>query len=616
MPQAVDFSGTLLNFRFIDIDISVTISLESSDFLFIPGFNESNSTSTINLPRDLFSNLFLFNLTYEDLSNSVFTKMYYAMDASNGWYNNTTSYINNTYTEPISGVVTPLTTNFNNVPFTNSVVNSSTSIIPTASRQELKYDYIRYLLKTITGNIYTNGLFRNTDQLLQNVISMDLNFNSQIITILSNCGTVEVPMTTVSYYDNPGRVLIDSILANDNVLENDNQERRTMLIDYFHSVVDPWYLSNTNTPYYINGTMTGSNISQFHYPIYLNVPANSTNAAYTPVTFSDPLLDGRTLYTSINTSYSGLNLPGATIYSYNASVQKHFFNLPFEYNDTLGVRLTYKPKNNMFLGKTINDYSYEVYMDMGLELVTDVPYLSTGDEGFPAIVTTTISPHTYTANGINTAFQYVMFNASLPFLYKSPYNFYPTLGDIYSISFQTYVTKKTDPYYIIYDGITFDQDEWAALFEETHANLYYMYNQYEIDMPTPEEQTAFDLSYNNPNNNWFFSIYCRPRNYGTAISDGVGFDRFDSVPIVKSFDQWYTFNLSNLLWKNTTNSVCNWKTLLAIPLDSADTPYGIIKTHSDQQIMIMSIGTNTEKFTGRIRSVRVTFNDGRIIQMV
>ena len=138
MPQAVDFSGSLLNFRFIDIDISVTISLESSDFLFIPGFNESNSTSTINLPRDLFSNLFLFNLTYQDLSNSVFTKMYYAMDASNGWYNNTTTYINNTYTEPISGIITPLNTNFGNVPFTNSIVNSSTSIIPTASYQQLK----------------------------------------------------------------------------------------------------------------------------------------------------------------------------------------------------------------------------------------------------------------------------------------------------------------------------------------------------------------------------------------------------------------------------------------------------------------------------------------------
>ena len=609
MPLAVDFSGNMLQFRFIDIDINAIINLDSTDFLFIPGFNESDSIAHINLPVDLFSKLFLFNLRHDDLKNAVYTKMKYALDSTE-WYNNTTSYISNSYTEPFSNINTSINVSLGNVSFTNAIVNASYQIIPGATFQNMKYDYIRFLLQEITGSLYMNGLFRNTDQLLQNVISMDSNFNSQIRYILSQCGTISIPMEHDSYYNNPCRILIESILANDNVIETDNVARRAILIEYFHDVVDACYNYNVATTYYIYGMHLYDTTPKYYYPIYVNLPANSSK---TEVTFTDASFSGYTFYTDTLSS-SNILPSGYTDYS---TLHNNFYPFHFEYGDTLGIRLTYKPKNNIFLGKTIHDRSYEVYLDMGLELVTNVPYSSAGNEDMVAIVNGGVSPHTYQANGINNAFQYMFYNVVLPSVYDSPYNFYPTLGDIANISFQTYVVKKTDISFVIYDGITFDESEWFSLFEKIDEPLFYLYNQlYEIELPTPEEQAAFDASYNNPSHNWFVSIYCRPRANGLSNLDGVGFDRFNSEPIVNSFDSWNSFDLTNLEWDNTINSKCSWSTLLGLPVEYTVTPYGPIKTNSDQQLMIISIGTKDPLFNGQIRSVKVTFKDGRVIQMV
>lgn len=588
---AVEFTGSILNFRFIDIDVSVTITLESGDFLFIPGFNNTDSVSHINISRDLLNNLFLFTLTYTDFSNNNWDNMKYSM---NIWPD---------------------------ISFCNSKVILSKAISPSSRYQDLQYDYTRFLLREITGTNYLNGLFRNKDELLQKVIALDVTFNNSVRTILSTCGTQLAPMNNSSYYNNPGRVLIESILAQDNVMETDNIERRSVLIQYFKDQLTTLYTANKDTPYYIHGIKTGTTNSTNYYPIFLDSSLNRT----LPITFSSAIFFGSTVDLSSYTFYTyntGINTSSTTpttptgILNYS-TIHNHFFPFNFKYSDSISVRLTYKPKNNTYLGKEIHDRSYEVYLDVGLDTSFNVPYDASGSEGLPAIVISG-NPRQYQPNLINKAFQYVFFNVTHPNLYYSPYNFYPTLFDIKEITFSTMIEKRfpSASGYITVDNIIFDCDEWTELLE-VNTDIQYCYMNVSTEVPyiTDASQAEYDLSHNIPTVNWFVSIFTRPRNKGTTDSEGIGFDRFNSIPIVTHFDTWETFNLSNLTWDNNMNCQCPWTEILNLPVVSI-TPYGSITLNGDQQIMAIAIATDNIDFRGYIKNVVITFNDGRYIQMV
>jgi len=585
---AVDFSGSILNFRFIDIDVSVTITLESGDFLFIPGFTNTDSVSRINIPRDFLNNLFLYSLTYADLSNNNWTHMKYAM---NVWPD---------------------------ISFCNSKVILTKAINQSARNQDLQYDYIRFLLREITGSIYMNGLFRNKDELLQKVVTLDVTFNSNVRSILSTCGTQLAPKDNSAYYNNPGRVLIESILAQDNVMETDNVERRALLIQNFKDNISALYTVNKDTRYYIQGIILNDTLTRWHYPIYLDTSAHRIPVKFVSAIFFGEIVDlsSYTFYT-INTGITSVNSAISDTYTNYATVHQHFYPFNFNYSDSLSVRLTYKPKNNTYLGKEIHDRSYEVYLDVGLDSSFNVLYDAAGSEGLPAIVIAG-NPREYKPNTINKAFQYTFFNVSPPNLYYSPYNFYPTLFDIKDITFSTMVEKRfpSPDGVIVVDNIIFDCNEWNELLEE-NTDIAYCYLKVSTDIPyiTDEAQARYDLSYNIPTVNWVVSVFTRPRNKGTTDSQGIGFDRFNSIPLVSRFDTWESFSLSNLKWDDNMNCQCPWSEILNLPVVSI-TPYGSITFNGDQQIMAIAIATDNINFEGHIKNVVITFNDGRYIKMI
>ena len=75
------------------------------------------------------------------------------------------------------------------------------------------------------------------------------------------------------------------------------------------------------------------------------------------------------------------------------------------------------------------------------------------------------------------------------------------------------------------------------------------------------------------------------------------------------------FDLSNLTWSNSiTNSEYTWDKLLNIPVNS-NTPYGMVELNGDQQILAIAITTNKVIFNGYIGLVKLTFMDGRYIEM-
>ena len=317
MSQAVDFINNKLQYRFIDLNINVTLTFEDGDFLFIPGFQSTDSNSHLNVPRDLFAALFFYTIQYGDLSNNDFTKMKYAMDAS-GW---------------------PITS------YSDAIVEVSNQINSGSLFQNVKYDYIRYVLKQITGNNTTNGLFRNTDQLLSTVVSMDAPFNSQILAILATCGTINSPKLNNTFYNNPGRVLIDSIIANDNVIETDNTERRKTLISQMNTNVTAEY--NSNNALYAIGTITGQNVQYCYYPIY-----NNNRTVTTPITFEE--YPGYTFYASSPSSYT----------NYETT-----FNKAYYINGTTGgTTSNYYP---IYLNKTTDISTAVVFAEYAVTFYTD-----------------------------------------------------------------------------------------------------------------------------------------------------------------------------------------------------------------------------------------------------
>lgn len=284
MSRAVDFNNNNLQYRFIDLDLSVVITLEDSDFLFIPGFQATDSKARLNVPRDLFSKLFYYSVNYPDLLRSDYTKIKYAMDSS-GWFD---------------------------ASYSNAIVDASDQIITSSIYQNVKYDYIRFILKEITGTNSTNGLFRNTDRLLQNVVSFDSAFNSQIISILGTCGTVQSPKLNDSFYNNPGNVLIQSILANDNVIETDNEARRSSLVSSMTTNTTTFY--NNSTSYYLVGTKTGETLQYCYFPIYL-IPSKGsaiTFIEYPDYTFYETALTTQK-YTNIDTIFIAYQIHGTKV---------------------------------------------------------------------------------------------------------------------------------------------------------------------------------------------------------------------------------------------------------------------------------------------------------------
>jgi hypothetical protein len=610
----IEFSGSLLKFRFIDIDVNVTLSLESGDFLFIPGFRNTDSVAHINIPRNLLNSLFYFNITYADLSNSVWTNMKYAM--------------NKAYWPDIS--------------FCNAIVNKNKAINPNARYQQLQLDVTRYIIASVTGSIYYNGIFRNKESFIEKIVLADIGFNNQIKSIIDLCGTTAVPMTNESYYNNPVRVLIESILSQDNVLETDNIERKETLITYMKNTVNVDYSNNLTTKFYIKTRITQNDAIRIIYTLSIS-PGLIDGVPYDILYPIYSLIDSSGVeYTNITQPLYRSSTEPLSSFIYNINTQipsghdnfltfyNKFWPFNFIYGDSLSVRLTYKPLNNTFLGKEIKDRSYEVYLDVGLETTTDILYKSAGDEGYPALVVSG-TPRLYRANGINTAFQYLFFNTITNEPYVSPYNFYPTLFDISNIEFSTNVLKRypissnvfnqnpgPDDIIIINNEV-FDFSDWYDLME-LNNNLGYMYLNTDFNVITNDAQTLYDLSFNKPSVNWHISVFTRPRNKGLTTDAGVGFDRFDSIPYVSAFDLWNTgiwnnFNLSNMMWKNELNVSLTWKQLTMTQINSVS-PYGTVEFNGDQQIMAIAIVTSYADFNGYIRNVKLTFNDGRYIQMV
>ena len=551
----IEFNELNVLFRFVDVNVSNSIDVNENDFFFIDGFIKSDAIARINVPRNLLFGLFLFNIKSYDLSNSYYDNMLYAMDK----------------------------TIWPSLKYSESIVTNSTAINDKYKLQNLKLDFTRYIIKSITDSLYKNGLFKNKNEFITKIVELDTSFNTKIKDIIQNCGTTAIPKNNTTYTNNPCRILLQSILNDDNVLETSNITRKTnFLTELKNNMNDKIYYvkakrlnSNDPTLFYSNLKLIQTEI--YSFSTTFNIIFNVNNEIITNS-------NKQTFYSSVNQITTSESQPTGTDQINYAILNDQYTKFNFDYGDTLSVRLTYKPINNFNIGKVLYDRSYEIYIDAGLDNTTKILFDSSGS--FPPSTTAIINPktdiinyRTYQANGLNTAFQYIFNNSLTTNPYISPYSYYPTLNNIKTINFTTEIVYR--------------------------------------DKPVDNIQTLaeWNLSNNNPSVNWFVSVFTRPRYIGSNKLN-PGFDRLNSIQV--GYDvttNIKNFTLTNLRWNYISNTIYTWDELMKININS-DSPYGNIEFMGDQQIMSIAILTNNILFQGKIYNVSLSFDDGISIRTI
>lgn len=549
----IEFNELNVLFRFVDINVSNSIDVSENDFFFIDGFIKSDAIARINVPRNLLYGLFLFNIKSYDLSNSYYDDMLYAMNK----------------------------TIWPSLKYSESIVTNSTAINDKYKLQNLKLDFTRYIIKSITDSLYKNGLFKNKNEFINKIVELDTSFNTKIKDIIQNCGTTVIPKDNTTYTNNPCRILLQSILNDDNVLETSNITRKTNFLtelknnmnDKIYYVKAKRFTENDTTYYYTNLKLI--NTGNYIYSTTFNFIFKPNDQIIPNSNKQNFFFTNNNLVTSNTEPLDQINY---------ATLNDQFTIFNFDYGDTLSVRLTYKPINNFNIGKVLYDRSYEIYIDAGLDNTTTILFDSSGS--FPPTTTAIINPittdinyRTYQANGLNSAFQYIFNNSLTTNPYISPYSYYPTLNNIKTINFTTEIVYR--------------------------------------DKPVNNNQTLaeWDLSYNNPSVNWFVSVFTRPRYIGSNKLN-PGFDRLNSIQV--GYDvttNIKNFTLTNLRWNYISNTIYTWDELMKININS-DSPYGNIEFMGDQQIMSIAILTNNILFQGKIYNVSLSFDDGTSIRTI
>jgi hypothetical protein len=363
--MAVQFNGSSLLFQFVDLDLDTIYTSDPSfqEALNAPVFDPADALANLYVPRDWFSTMFWVKFPFEDLSDT--NPMYYAVDPS-GWR----------ITE-----------------FSECIVTPETSVNPRVANQTISQDFVRSILKDITGSIGLNSLFSNKAQMISKVKEVDTVFNNSIIGLIENCGSLDNPKDNTTVINNPTRVLLNSIINKDST----NPTRRTQLLNQIRSQLENLIAGYQDLTYYVYGT-TDSRGTGYYYPLYLSYRTNTKQ-----IVFTDVYID-QVFYIPLDGHYAEPLIDDITGKVDYAMYDNNYITIPFEYGDTISVRLTYKPQQTNLYGRTLNNRSYIINLNLNRDSVMF------------------LSPNGYDASMGNTH------NGEIIVFEPGDY-FYPTLGD-------------------------------------------------------------------------------------------------------------------------------------------------------------------------------------------
>ena len=376
----VDFDVVALS----DLSGTMSTSFTFKDIFYQRGFSTSDSSAVavIDVSASDYNNLFKLNIPlYDPSAGSIDTDNVRYLTKSSGW---------------------------TDVSFSRADV-SDNPIFTSHTDQSIKKDFLRAMLKDITGTTRLNNLFKNQPTMVSHIESLDGSFNEEVTTLLSaiegagwltdedygvlqdgsqnysfdgifrdystdttdlsdvSAGVAALAGSAFSKF-NPLRILSSSILGEGDADEEDNGDisgtglgnitRRGILVDSLSSAVNTFWNDISNTEYV--GTDSGGN----KYKVWTanNAGAQAASATEQDGGLFSKYLDGYKLYVVQDAAAAGAG--GSLI----TNVVDKEYDFTFLSGDRLHVLITYKPSQSTFdlLSSTpsVSPRTYEVILNM------------------------------------------------------------------------------------------------------------------------------------------------------------------------------------------------------------------------------------------------------------
>ena len=376
-----------VDFDVVALDLSgqMTSTFTFKDIFYQRGFADSDSSSVavIDVSAADYQELFKLNVPlYDPSSGTVDTEQVRYLTQASGW---------------------------TDVSFSSAEV-SDNPIFTSHIDQSIKKDFLRSMLKDITGTTRLNNLFKNQATMVGHIESLDASFNEEVnalLTAIEGAGwltdedygvlqdgsqnysfdgifrdysTDPTDLTDASQgvYDlsvnnsrfskfNPLRILSSSILGEEYADAADNLDisgtglgntgRREYLINDLSDQLFTFWNDISGTKY----IATDANSLKYDVWVTNTADAQAASAAEKDGGDFSKYLDGYKLYAVQNNSADGSD-------NLITNVVDKAYDLEFLPGDRLHVLVTYRPLNDSFSllnsGATINDRTYEVILNM------------------------------------------------------------------------------------------------------------------------------------------------------------------------------------------------------------------------------------------------------------
>ena len=385
--HSVQFDSSNVDFDVValsDLSGTMSTSFTFKDIFYQRGFSGSDSSAVavIDVSAADYNSLFKLNIPlYDPSAGSIDTDNVRYLTKSSGW---------------------------TDVSFSQADV-SDNPIFTSHTDQSIKKDFLRSMLKDITGTTRLNNLFKNQPTMVTHIEGLDASFNEEVTNLLSaiegagwltdedygvlqdgsqnysfdgifrdystdtsdlsdvSAGVAALAGSAFSKF-NPLRILSSSILGEEDADGADNGDisgtglgninRRGILVDSLSSAVNTFWNDISNTEY----VGTAANGDKYKVWTANNAGAQGASAAEQDGGLFSKYLDGYKLYVVQDAAAAGAG--GSLI----TNVVDKEYDFSFLEGDRLHVLITYKPSQSTFdlLSSTpsVSPRTYEVILNM------------------------------------------------------------------------------------------------------------------------------------------------------------------------------------------------------------------------------------------------------------
>lgn len=376
-----------VDFDVVALDLSgqMTSTFTFKDIFYQRGFADSDSSSVavIDVSAADYQELFKLNVPlYDPSAGTVDTEQVRYLTQASGW---------------------------TDVSFSSAEV-SDNPIFTSHIDQSIKKDFLRSMLKDITGTTRLNNLFKNQATMVGHIETLDASFNEEVGALLTaiegagwltdedygvlqdgsqnysfdgifrdystdpndlsdaSAGVLDLSVNNSRFSKfNPLRILSSSILGEEDADDSDNLDisgtglgntgRREYLINDLSDQIFTFWNDISGTKY----IATDANSQKWDVWVTNTTDAQTASAAEKDGGDFSTYLDGYKLYAVRNDSADGSD-------NLITQVVDKAYDLEFLPGDRLHVLVTYRPLNDSFSllnsGATINNRTYEVILNM------------------------------------------------------------------------------------------------------------------------------------------------------------------------------------------------------------------------------------------------------------